>query len=92
MFQKALHEDLEKKQEPKAPTMTLTQKHRITKKRGEPKTAHVLSDKKTIHSSSSNFLSAAQFSNRPQGQIDVVSYPNREVIKTYAAKEQKSTI
>lgn len=82
MFQKALHEDLEKnRKEPvsiPAP-MTISQKHRITKKKGDPKTAQVLNNK-PLQSSSTHMLGTAQYSNRPNDQvIEVGSYPKKEV-------------
>lgn len=82
MFQKALHEDLEKnRKEPvnvPAP-MTISQKHRITKKRGDPKSAQVLNSRPPA-SSSANVLAGAQFSNRPNDlMIEVGSYPKKEV-------------
>lgn len=79
MFQKAQQEDLQKKNDANPPALTLSQKHRITKKKGDPKAGQIFSDKKKLQSSSTNFLSAAQFSNRPQGQVEITSYPNREV-------------
>lgn len=80
MFQKAGQEDINKKKEGGPPKLTLSQKHKITKKRGDPKSSQVLGDKKNALP---NFLSAAQFSNRQERQMEVTSYPRKDVIHYY---------
>lgn len=86
MFEKAIKEDFEaNKQGPQA-ILTLSQKHRITKKKGE-KGNQVLGDKNKLQSSSTNVLNTAQYSNRQERQLIVITHPqNDEVAAPYPSR------
>ena len=79
MFQKALHEDLTNKRETKPHAITLTQKHRITKKKGDAKTAQIFGERRTMLTSAANMGGGSQFSHRNPGQMEVITYPQQKV-------------
>lgn len=79
MFQKALHEDLNGKKPAKPQAMTLTQKHRITKKKGDGRPSQIVMERKTVPTSAANIGGGSQFSHRNQGPMEVTGYPEQKV-------------
>lgn len=91
MFQKALHEDLKNKNTTKPKPITLTQKHRITKKKGDSKNAQIFNDRRQVPTSAANMGAGSQFSHRNKEQIEVVPYQEQKVLFVEQAGDNHET-
>ena len=78
MFQRAIQDDFNKNtQTGPATGMTISQKYKITKKKGE-KTGHVklLADRKKGQTGPSKLAEGTQYSSRRNDKVDIETYPD----------------